>query len=102
MAPIRTAIIGTGMSLSVFHYPLIAVLPQMFTLHSVLERSASGKARATVGESVKLVSTLQDVLQDAEVELVVVSTPNKTHFEYCKLALEHGKHGQPVRLLTWQ
>jgi len=32
-------------------------------------------------------------LDDEEVDLVVVSTPNKTHFEYVKAALEHRKHG---------
>lgn len=95
MASIRTAIIGTGMSLTVFHHPLITALPDMYTLHTVLERSASGRARSTVDESVKLVKTLEEVLQDQEVDLVVVSMPNKTHFEYCKMALEHGKHGEP-------
>jgi hypothetical protein len=25
---------------------------------------------------------------------VIISTPNKTHFSYCKLALDRGKHGE--------
>ena len=41
---------------------------------------------------VKTYRTLEDLLADDEVELVVVNTPNYTHFEYAKKALEAGKH----------
>lgn len=35
---------------------------------------------------------LEEVLADKEVELVIVNTPNYSHFEYAKKALEAGKH----------
>ena len=96
MAPIRVAILGTGMSLTVFHHPLIAALPSQFVLHSVLERSGRGSTHKICGEHVKMVTTLGEVLDDSEVDLVVVSTPNKTHMEYCRRSLQAGKHGARV------
>ena len=32
------------------------------------------------------------MLADDAIELVIVNTPNYTHFEYAKLALQAGKH----------
>jgi predicted dehydrogenase len=32
------------------------------------------------------------MLRDNEIQLVVVNTPNYTHFEFAKKALEAGKH----------
>lgn len=93
MSPVRVAILGTGMSLTVFHHPLIAALSDKFSLVCVLERSGKGTAKAICGQQVKVVTTLDEVINDQGVDLVVVSTPNKTHFEYCKKALEAGKHG---------
>ncbi|WVW78847.1 hypothetical protein I302_100810 [Kwoniella bestiolae CBS 10118] len=94
--PLRTSILGTGMSLSVFHEPTISLLPQQFILHSIYERSAKGRLdpllKAGKLRDVKVVRTLEEVLEDSEVELVVISTPNNTHFDYAKRSLESGKH----------
>ncbi|KAL7423112.1 hypothetical protein Q5752_002411 [Cryptotrichosporon argae] len=92
MAPLRVSILGTGLSLQAFHYPLILALPDQFVLHSVLERSGRGKAKEVCGTDTKVVASLDEVLQDAEVDVVVVSTPNKTHYPFVKAALEAGKH----------
>lgn len=104
--PIRTTVLGAGLSLSAFHYPIITSHPELFTLHSVLERSAdltpdekSGKsytksaAKDRCGEDVKVVKTLEDVTGDQAVELVVIGVPNNLHFEYAKKCMEAGKHG---------
>ncbi|KAG8907517.1 hypothetical protein FRB99_003890 [Tulasnella sp. 403] len=94
MRPIRVSVLGMGLSATVFHIPLIQALPGTFKLHSILERSAthtSSEARARYGD-IKIVTTLDDVLQDGEVDCVVISTPNSTHFSFAKAALEAGKH----------
>ncbi|OCF42095.1 hypothetical protein I317_04066 [Kwoniella heveanensis CBS 569] len=94
--PIRTSILGTGMSLSVFHEPSIALLPEQFAIHSIFERSDKGRLEALKQagrlDGVKIVRTFEEVLEDADVELIVVSTPNNTHYGYAKAALEAGKH----------
>ena len=81
-----------------FHYPFIATYPELFTLHSVLERSATltkSAARDFTGiKGLKVVNTLEEVTGDDEVELVIISTPNLSHFDYAKQCLTAGKHGQ--------
>jgi hypothetical protein len=94
----NTLLPSAGLSLQAFHYPFIATYPDLFTLHSVLERSATASkssARDFTGlEGLKVVNTLEEVTGDDEVELVVISTPNLSHFEYAKKCLSAGKHGQ--------
>ncbi|WWC59078.1 uncharacterized protein I303_101625 [Kwoniella dejecticola CBS 10117] len=94
--PIKTSILGTGMSLSVFHEPSVFLLPEQFQLHSIYERTPKGRLdplhKAGKLEGVKIVRSLEEVVEDKEVELVVISTPNNTHYEYAKLLLENGKH----------
>lgn len=111
--PIRTTVLGAGLSLSAFHYPIITSHPHLFTLHSVLERSAdltpnesTGKsytkssAKDRCGEDVKVVKTLDEVVADDQVELVVIGVPNGLHFDYAKRCIEAGKHGKrPMRKL---
>ncbi|KAJ9095416.1 hypothetical protein QFC20_006654 [Naganishia adeliensis] len=103
--PIRTTVLGAGLSLSAFHYPIITSYPDLFTLHSVLERSAdltpnaeTGKsyaksaAKDRCGDSVRVVKSLEEVTGDKDVELVVIGVPNNLHFEYAKKCMEAGKH----------
>ncbi|ORX38206.1 hypothetical protein BD324DRAFT_619968 [Kockovaella imperatae] len=89
---IRVAIVGTGMSLSHLHYPILQALPDKFVLHSVVERSGKQTCRRTVGTDVKVVKTLDEVLDDSAVELIAICSPNKTHYEYCQRSLMKGKH----------
>jgi scyllo-inositol 2-dehydrogenase (NADP+) len=89
MTPIATALCSYGMSGKVFHAPFLHLHPG-FKLHSVWERSKQEAAERY--PEVKSVSSLDALLQDDDVELVVVNTPNYTHFEYAKKALEAGKH----------
>jgi hypothetical protein len=97
---IRAAILGTGLSLTAFHHPLLKALPELFTVHSVLERSGKETCRSIVGDDVKIVKTYEEVIEDKDVDLVVVSTPNRTHFDYVKRALEAGKHGKSSSYTT--
>ncbi|TXT13287.1 hypothetical protein VHUM_00654 [Vanrija humicola] len=92
MAPLRVSILGTGLSLQAFHYPLITALPGKFVLHSVLERTPRGKAQEVAGNDIKVVTTIDEVVNDKDVDVVVISTPNNTHFPYAKAALNAGKH----------
>ncbi|MDE3248654.1 MAG: Gfo/Idh/MocA family oxidoreductase, partial [Bacteroidota bacterium] len=87
--PIRTALCSFGMSGWVFHAPFIAINPG-FELYGVWERTKNLAAEKYPG--VKTFRSLEELLADESVELVVVNTPNATHFEYAKKALEAGKH----------
>ena len=98
--PVKTAILGVGLSGLTFHAPFVLALPQYFKLTAVLERkptSPGGKLAARFGEEaakgVKIYNTLDQVLADSEIELVIVGTPSETHYEYTKRSLLAGKHG---------
>ncbi|KAJ7742463.1 hypothetical protein DFH07DRAFT_836550 [Mycena maculata] len=95
MAPIKTCVLGVGLAGLTFHIPFILALPECFTLVSVLERnpqSEGGKLWERFGVTAKIHNTLTQVLQDPEIELVIIGTPNQTHYSYAKAALEAGKH----------
>lgn len=65
--------LGTGMSTTVFHAPFVLSLPKVFALHSIYERRATAarsEARDRYGPGVKVVTTFEEVLEDAEVQLV--------------------------------
>lgn len=77
------------MSGRVFHAPFLHVNPG-FELYSVWEREKD-VARALY-PTMSVVRTLEELLADEAVELVIVNTPNYTHFDYARQALRAGKH----------
>lgn len=89
MEPIRTAICSFGLSGRVFHAPFLHLLPG-YSLHGVWERSKHQAAQLYPG--ITSYPTLEALLADEAVELVVVNTPNYTHVEYATNALLAGKH----------
>ncbi len=89
MQPINTALCSFGMSGWVFHAPFITTNPK-FNLYAVWERSKNLAEEKYPG--VKTYRTLEEMLDDKEVELVIVNTPNYTHYDYTKKSLLAGKH----------
>ena len=95
MKPINTCVVGLGLGGLTFHCSFILALDS-FSLHSVVERNpvnTGGRVKERYGVAVKIYNSVDDALNDDEIELVIVSTPNKTHFQFAKAALEAGKHG---------
>ncbi|THH09930.1 hypothetical protein EW146_g8533 [Bondarzewia mesenterica] len=95
MAPIKTCVLGVGLAGLAFHVPFVLALPDLFTLYAVLERnptSEGGKVKKRFGISPKIYRTIDDVLADPEIELIIIGTPNETHYPYAKAALQAGKH----------
>ena len=89
MQPIKTAILSFGMSGQVFHGPFIDV-NDGFEFYAVWERSKNIAQEKYPG--VKTYRTLEELLADPAIELVIVNTPNYTHYDYTKKALQAGKH----------
>ncbi|MGH2647877.1 MAG: Gfo/Idh/MocA family oxidoreductase [Ginsengibacter sp.] len=89
MKPINAALCSFGMSGWVFHAPFLQI-NSGFNVYAVWERSKNLAAQKYPG--VKTYRKLEDMLSDDDVELVVVNTPNYTHYDYAKKALEAGKH----------
>jgi predicted dehydrogenase len=88
---IRTAVVGFGLSGSVFHAPLIAADPR-YSLDVIATSDAGRKAAASQRyPGVKTVRDADAVLELAgDLDLVVLGTPPATHFPQAKAALEAG------------
>ncbi|HSF46269.1 MAG TPA: Gfo/Idh/MocA family oxidoreductase, partial [Chitinophagaceae bacterium] len=89
MQPIRTALVSFGISSKTFHAPFLTTMPE-FQLVSVMERS--GNTAQEKYPFVTTVKTIEDLLKDDDLELVVITSPNETHFPYAKMAMEAGKN----------
>ena len=87
--PIKTALCSFGMSGKLFHAPFIAANPN-YILYGCWERST--KLIEKVYPNVKSYDNYEELLSDNEVELVIVNTPNLTHYPFAKQALLAGKH----------
>lgn len=95
LSPIKTCVLGVGLAGLTFHVPFVLALPELFTLTAVLERNPQtpgGKVHQRFGVTTKIYRTIEEVVNDPEIELVIVGTPNDTHYPLAKAALEAGKH----------
>ena len=89
MQKINTALCAFGMSGQIFHAPFIEA-HQKFNLYGVLERTKSLANEKY--PNVKAFRSLDELLNDKAIELVVLNTPNFTHFEYAKKIIASKKH----------
>jgi len=87
--PIITGILSYGMSGRVFHAPFIHASSD-FELRAVTERSTKAIHEHYTG--VISYDSVDELLKDPDIELVIINTPNNTHYEYAKQALLAGKH----------
>lgn len=86
---IRVGLIGYGYASKTFHAPLIAGTAGM-TLAAV---SSSDAAKVQADwPGVPVVSEPKHLFNDPNIDLIVIPTPNDTHFPLAKAALESGKH----------
>src|SRR5690554_6450522 len=86
---IQTGILAFGMSGRLFHAPFITSNPN-FNLRAVTERTKKDVHNYYPG--VISYDTSDELLSDEEIELVIINTPNNTHFELAKKAILAGKH----------
>jgi predicted dehydrogenase len=88
MEKINVGIIGFGTSASVFHAPIIDYLPE-FNLKKVYERKSEKSKKEY--PYVEVVHNIEDLF-GPDIDVILVTTPNKIHYDHAKLALLHNKH----------
>jgi len=86
---IKAGVCSYGMSGQVFHAPFLHVNPG-FEFAAVVERSKHLAQQRY--PNVKVYSSVEDMLADKSLDLIIVNTPNATHYDYAKAALEAGKN----------
>jgi len=88
-APIRTAVLGYGLAGRVFHCPFVSAIPGL-ELTAIVQRRGDEAAQAYPGAHI--LRTPEEAIADSSLELIVVATPNETHFDFAAQALQAGKH----------
>jgi len=89
MAPIRSALVSFGISSKTFHAPFLTTMPE-FELVAVVERNSELSKEKYPW--ITVYKNIEDLLKDDRIELVVITSPNETHFPYAKMVLEAGKN----------
>ncbi|TFV95883.1 oxidoreductase [Algoriphagus kandeliae] len=101
-SPLRVALVGYGSVAEKMHAPLIDVCPDL-ELTAVVERH-SNRCEEKYPQ-VQTFRSFDSLLEQGEVDLIVITTPNEFHFPMAKQALEAGKHvvvDKPVTIYSWQ
>jgi predicted dehydrogenase/threonine dehydrogenase-like Zn-dependent dehydrogenase len=90
---IRVALVGAGGFAQGVHLPNLLKLREDFALHAVVSRTgANAKAIATHYRAAYASTSLEEVLADPEVQLVMIATRHDQHAAMTLAALEAGKH----------
>lgn len=86
---IRTGLVGYGLGGRCFHAPFIAQHPG-YELVRIVERTKRESAERY--PKAIITSSIEELVADPSLDLVVITTPNHTHYPFAVKALEAGKH----------
>ncbi|ETY73594.1 Gfo/Idh/MocA family oxidoreductase [Lactiplantibacillus fabifermentans] len=84
------AYIGNGKSTNRYHLPFALKLTDKIKVKTIYSRS--GRQTWPVIDGVHYTTDINDIYDDPEIQLVVVSTPSHTHYQLAKDVLNHGKN----------
>jgi scyllo-inositol 2-dehydrogenase (NADP+) len=85
---IEVGLIGFGLAGRAFHAPVIRAVPGLH-LAAILQRS--GNEGAEKYPDVRIVRNLDELLAMKEIRLIVIATPNETHYPFARQCLEAGR-----------
>jgi len=85
---IEVGLVGFGLAGRAFHAPVIRAVPGLH-LAAILQRN--GAEAAEKYPDVRIVRSMDELLAIPEIRLVVIATPNETHFPFAMQCLEAGR-----------
>ena len=85
---IDVGLVGFGLAGRCFHAPVIRAVPGL-RLAAIVQRT--GDAAALAYPDARIVRSLDELLAIHSIRLVVIATPNQTHFSFAKRCLEAGR-----------
>ena len=89
---IQTGLIGFGFGGRVFHAPFVRATPGL-KLSAIVQRSTnSAAAEYPESTGVHILHSVDELLADDAIQLIVVSTPNASHFEVARQCLQAGRN----------
>ncbi|PVU97820.1 hypothetical protein BB561_000236 [Smittium simulii] len=89
MSQINVGVVAYGFSAKVFHLPFLDACPG-YNVKAILQRS--GSASAQKYPDAAIVRNIQELISISDIQLIVITSINSTHYEYAKAALLAGKH----------
>ena len=91
---LRVAFIGFGNSVCRYHLPYVERRDyiEVKYIYRRAEDRLGDEERESWYPHIKFTTDLDEVMNDKDVDLIVVNSPNDTHVPYTMMALEHGKH----------
>lgn len=97
---IRTGIIGFGLSGRVFHAPFVDIV-EGYQLSKISTSNLQNIQLANERyPETTVIPTPQEIIDDPDIDLVIVSSPNTDHFRWAKEALKAGKHAMVEKPFT--
>ena len=87
--PIRVGVVGFGLAGKVFHTAVIESTPGL-QLTCVVERTSDEAAKQY--PSIKVARSVDELLRDVGVQLVVIATPSYSHYELAAQCLREQRH----------
>lgn len=90
----QVGIIGYGLSAKIFHIPFITFVSD-FNLYAIVQRTPHPDNDAEKDRpGVRIYRSVDELVKDEKVDIVVVTATPDQHFALTKQALEAGKHGE--------
>jgi len=87
--PIQAGLIGFGFGGRIFHAPFLHATPGL-ELAAIVQRR--GDTAAAEYPAARILRSVDELLADESIRLIVVCTPNKSHFDVAKECLLAGRH----------
>ncbi len=90
---INVAVIGVGNFATAVHLPNLATLKKTYSIYAIVDKNGN-KAKAVAGQygAAYATTSIDDVLKDDKVNMVLITTPHDSHAELSLKALQAGKH----------
>ncbi|ALI98385.1 oxidoreductase [Rufibacter tibetensis] len=89
---IRVGLIGFGMAGRIFHGPFISLVEGLELAMIRESREENIQIARSRYPQAQITSQVEDIIQNPDIDLVMVATPNSSHYSLAKQALLAGKH----------
>src|SRR6478752_4622866 len=88
--PFRVGLIGFGLAGGTFRAPLIGATPELELIAVVTTNEERRRRVEAEYPSARIVPTVDAMLSSRDIDLVVVASPNRRHYEHAMAALTAG------------
>jgi predicted dehydrogenase len=89
---IKVGLIGFGVGGQIFHAPVITSVPGLKLTKIRACRPEQVSVAKMKYPQAEIVSTSEEIFNDPDIDLVIISTPNTSHYSLALQSLEGGKH----------